>query len=50
MLYAGAVERLISGRSVSKIIGGKYLMKIIFEIKIETGVLEILDVPNFDKF
>ena len=30
--------------------GGKYFTKIIFDIKIEIGILEILDVPNFDKF
>ena len=30
--------------------GGKYFIKIIFDIKIEIGILEILDVPNFDKF
>ena len=28
--------------------GGKYFIKIIFDIKIEIGILEILDVPNFD--
>ena len=30
--------------------GGKYFIKIIFDIKIEIGILETLDVPNFDKF
>ena len=30
--------------------GGKYFIKIIFDIKIKIGILEILDVPNFDKF
>ena len=30
--------------------GGKYFSKIIFGIKIEIGLLKILDVPNFDKF
>ena len=30
--------------------GGKCFIKIIFDIKIEIGMLEILDVPNFDKF
>ena len=30
--------------------GGKYLTKIIFNIKIEIGMLEILDVPTFNKF
>ena len=30
--------------------GGKYLIKIIFDIQIETGIFEISDVPNFDKF
>ena len=29
--------------------GGKYFIKIIFDIKIEIGILEILDVPNFNK-
>ena len=28
----------------------KYLIKIIFDIKIESGIFEILDVPNFNKF
>ena len=30
--------------------GGKYFIKIIFDIKIEIGIFEILDVPNFNKF
>ena len=30
--------------------GGKYLIKIIFDIKIEIGVLEISHVPNCNKF
>ena len=30
--------------------GGKYFMKIIFDIKIEISILEILDVLNFDNF
>ena len=30
--------------------GGKYFIKIIFDIKTEIGILEILDVPYFDKF
>ena len=30
--------------------GGKYFIKITLYIKIEIGILEILDVPNFDKF
>ena len=30
--------------------GGKYFLKIIFDIKIEIAVLEILDWPDFDKF
>ena len=30
--------------------GGKYFLKIIFVIKIEIGILEILHEPNFDKF
>ena len=30
--------------------GGKYFITITFDIKIEIGILEILDVPNFDKF
>ena len=30
--------------------GGKYFLKIIFDIKIEIGILEILHVPDFDKF
>ena len=29
--------------------GGRYFIKVIFDIKIEIGILEILDVPNFDK-
>ena len=29
---------------------GKYLIKNIFDIKIEIGTLEILHVPNFNKF
>ena len=28
----------------------KYLIKIIFYIKIEIGVIEIWNVPNFNKF
>ena len=28
---------------------GKYLIKNIFDIKIDFGILEILDVPNFNK-
>ena len=28
---------------------GKYLMKLIFDIKIEIGIFEISNVPNFDK-
>ena len=30
--------------------GGKYFIKIILNIKIEIGILQILDVPNFDNF
>ena len=30
--------------------GGKYLMKIIFDIKIVIGIFEISNVPNFNKF
>ena len=30
--------------------GGKYFIKNIFDIKKEIGILEILDVPNFDRF
>ena len=30
--------------------GGKYLIKIIFHIKIEIGLFEISNVPNFKKF
>ena len=30
--------------------GDRYFIKIIFDIKIEFGILEILDVPNFNKF
>ena len=29
--------------------GGKYLIEIIFDIKIEIGVFEISNVPNFNK-
>ena len=29
---------------------GKYLIKIIFDIKIEIDIFEILYVSNFDKF
>ena len=29
---------------------GKYLIKIIFNIKIEIGIFEISNVPNFNKF
>ena len=29
--------------------GGKYFIKIIFDIKTDISILEILDVPNFDK-
>ena len=30
--------------------GSKYFRKIIFDIKIEINILEILDMANFDKF
>ena len=30
--------------------GGKYFIKNIFDIKIEISILEILDVPNSNKF
>ena len=30
--------------------GVKYLIKIIFDIKIEIGIFEILHVTDFDKF
>ena len=30
--------------------GGKYLVKIIFDTKIEIGIFEISIVPNFNKF
>ena len=30
--------------------GGKYLIKIIFNIKIEIGIFKITNVPNFNKF
>ena len=30
--------------------GGKYLIKIIFNIKIKIGIFEILKVPNLNKF
>ena len=30
--------------------GLKYFSKTIFDIKIDIGILEILDVPDFDKF
>ena len=30
--------------------GGKYFLKIIFDIKTEIGILEILNVPDFDRF
>ena len=29
---------------------GRYFIRITFDIKIEIGILEILDVPNFGKF
>ena len=29
---------------------GKCFLKIIFDIKIEIGILKIVDVPDFDKF
>ena len=29
---------------------GKYLIKIIFDIKIEIGIFDISNVPNFNKF
>ena len=32
------------------ITGGKYFIKINFDINIEISILEILDVPNFNKF
>ena len=30
--------------------GDKYLIKIIFDIKIEIGIFEVSDAPNFNKF
>ena len=30
--------------------GGKYFIKLIFDIKTEFGIFEILDVANFNKF
>ena len=30
--------------------GGKYFIKLALDIKIEFGILEILDEPNFNKF
>ena len=30
--------------------GGKHLIKIIFDIKIEIGIFEISNVQNFNKF
>ena len=30
--------------------GSKYFLKIIFDITIEIGILEILYVPDFNKF
>ena len=30
--------------------GGTYFIKLIFDINIEFGILEILDGPNFNKF
>ena len=30
--------------------GGKYLIKIIFDIKIEIGIFEISNVTNFNEF
>ena len=30
--------------------GGKYLTKMIFDIKIETTIFKISNVPNFNKF
>ena len=32
------------------LIGRKYLIKIIFDIKIEIDIFEISNVPNFNKF
>ena len=29
--------------------GGKYFLKIIFDIKIKIGIFEITNVPNFNK-
>ena len=37
-------------RTTSDRTGGKYLMKIIFDIKIEIGLFEIWNVLNFNKF
>ena len=30
--------------------GGKYFIKIVFDIKIEIGIFEISNVPNLNKF
>ena len=30
--------------------GGKYFIKLALDIKIEFGILELLDEPNFNKF
>ena len=32
------------------LICGKYFIKTIFDVKIGKGILEILDVPNLNKF
>ena len=42
-------QSLHSGTNLG-LTGGKYLIKIVFGIKIENSILEISNVPNFNKF
>ena len=41
---------MFSFRTNLGLTGGKHFLKIIFDIKIENGKLEVLHVPDFGKF
>ena len=43
---------LVNSKNIFQVIvtGGKYLIKIIFDIGIETCIFEISSVPKFNKF
>ena len=46
--YYYTLISMITRREVQKL-GGKYLTKLIFHIRIEVGLFEISNLPNFNK-